>query len=130
MPPMKMTHKEDPKTQIIEAVGDIDGLDLMNVKVLVGIYVRPQKTAGGIYLTDKTVEEDRYQGKVGLILKTGPKAFIDPKGEWFNGEKFSVGDWVVFRPSDGWSVTVNGYPCRILDDSSIQSKETVPDRIW
>jgi co-chaperonin GroES (HSP10) len=130
MPQMDMHHETDPKQEIIDAVGDLEGFDLVNMKVLVGIYIRPQKTKSGIILTDRTVDEDRYQGKVGLILKTGPRAFVDPKGEWFEGRTFSVGDWVVLKPSDGWAITINGHPCRILDDVVIQSKETRPDRVW
>jgi len=130
MPPMKMQHAVDPAQEIRDAVGNLKDVELFNMQVLVGIYIRPQKTKSGIILTDKTVEEDRYQGKVGLVLKAGPSAFVDETGKWFNGETVKVGDWVVFRPSDGWAVSINGQPCRILDDLSIKARVKEPDMIW
>lgn len=130
MPPMKMTHDIDPVQEIRDAVGDISNLELFNMQVLVGIYIRPQKTKSGIILTDRTVDEDKYQGKVGVVLKAGPSAFVDETGKWFNGNTISVGDWVVFRPSDGWAIAVNGYSCRILDDLSIKARIDQPDMIW
>ena len=130
MPAMKMNHVIDPKKEIINAIGDLKGIKLFNMQVLVGIYIRPQKTASGIFLTDKTVDEDRYQGKVGLVLKTGPMAFIDEKEEWFKKGDIKVGDWAVFRPSDGWAITINGYLCRILDDRVIKGTVDKPDMAW
>jgi co-chaperonin GroES (HSP10) len=130
MPPMKMEHVHDPVQELVDAVGSLKDFELFNMQVLVAIYLRPQKTKSGIYLTDKTVEEDRYQGKVGLILKTGPSAFVDETGKWFDGETIGVGDWVVFRPSDGWALSVNGQPCRILDDLSIKARIKQPDVVW
>jgi co-chaperonin GroES (HSP10) len=130
MPPMKMKHAVDPAKEIQAKVGDLKNIELFNMQVLVGIYVRPQMTASGILLTDKTIDEDNYQGKVGLVLKTGPSAFVDETGKWFNGQKIKVGDWVVFRPSDGWAVSVNGKSCRILDDLSIKARIKQPDMVW
>lgn len=130
MPQMNMHHENDPKQEIVDSVGDISNFELFNMQVLVGIYIRPQKTKSGIILTDRTIDEDKYQGKVGIVLKTGPSAFVDETGKWFDGNTISVGDWVVFRPSDGWAVSVNGYSCRILDDLSIKARINQPDMIW
>jgi co-chaperonin GroES (HSP10) len=130
MPPMKMKHTIDPKKEILDAVGDIKEVEIFNNQILVGIYIRPQMTASGILLTDKTVDEDKYQGKVGLVLKMGPEAFVDESGKWFKNMKIKVGDWVVFRPSDGWSVSINGKSCRILDDVAVRGRVQSPDIVW
>lgn len=130
MPPMKMSHDIDPKTEILTAIGDLSEIEVFNNNLLVAIYIRPNKTKSGIILTDDTVEQDRYQGKVGLVLKMGNSAFEDETGRWFRGAEVKVGDWVVFRPSDGWSVAYNGQPCRILDDVVIRGVVTNPDSIW
>lgn len=130
MPPMKMKHDIEPKKEILEAVGDIKEVEIFNNQILVGIYIRPQKTASGIILTDQTVDEDRYQGKVGLVLKMGPEAFVDEAGKWFKNMKINVGDWIVFRPSDGWSVAFNGKACRILDDTAVRGRVKSPDIVW
>jgi hypothetical protein len=39
-------------------------------------------------------------------------------------------DWVVFRPSDGWSITVNGVLCRLLQDSNVKGRIRHPDQVW
>ena len=130
MPPMKMAHATDPKTELLNEVGDIKEVEIFNNQILCAIYIRPQKTASGIILTEKYVDEDKYQGKVGLVLKMGPDAFVDESGKWFKNMKIKVGDWVVFRPSDGWSVSINGKSCRILDDVAIRGRVKSPDIIW
>jgi co-chaperonin GroES (HSP10) len=130
MPFMLMEHDTDPAQNLRDALGDMSSMQVFGNQVLVAIYVRPQKTAGGIYLTDNTTDEDKFQGKVGLVVKTGPDAFTDPSGEWFNGIEVGLGDWVYYRVSDGWMVNVHGVCCRILLDTQIRGKVAFPDEIW
>lgn len=125
-----MLHEKDPKQALLEQVGPTEGLELLNTQVLVAVYIRPEKTKGGIIWTDKTRDEDRFQSKVGLILKKGPSAFVDEDGKWFGKTKFEEGDWIVFRPSDGWSVTINGVLCRMLEDASVKARISHPDQVW
>jgi co-chaperonin GroES (HSP10) len=125
-----MLHEKDPKEVLLEQVGDTSKIELLNTQVLVAVYIRPEKTKGGLIWTDKTRDEDRYQSKVGLILKKGPSAFVDEDGKWFNRLVFKEHDWIVFRPSDGWSVTVNGVLCRMLEDMSVKARISHPDTIY
>lgn len=130
MPFMRMTHDVNPKDKLIEELGDLSSIELFNNQILVAIYIRPQKTKSGIYLSDKTTDEDRHQSKVGLLVKKGPTAFQDTTGEWFVGETFNLQDWLVFRPSDGWGITVHGVLCRILSDTQIKGRVEAPDQVW
>jgi len=130
MPYMVMDHEVDPKTAILEEIGDISNLEGFNNQIVVAVYIRPQKTKSGIILTDKTTDEDRFQSKVGLILKQGPTAFDDPSGVWFSEMDVSEGDWVVFRPNDGWSITVNNVLCRMIEDVNVKGRIDHPDRVW
>jgi len=141
MPATLMVHNEDPADRICELAGNLDDVSVYNNKVLVGIYQREaeSKTSGGIILTHKTTDEDKYQSKVGMLLRMGPTSFDDPNDKWFVGQDMTEGDWVVFRPSDGWSLTLvskdkNGKKqellCRLLDDTSIMAKIPGPDRIY
>lgn len=130
MPFMLMEHDEDPRKKILEDLGDISNVEVFQNQLLVAVYIRPQKTKSGIYLTEKTTDEDRFQAKVGLLVKKGPQACVDQDGEWFNGINFELNDWLVHRPSDGWSITVNGVLCRMLDDISIKCRIDSPDRVW
>jgi len=130
MPYMVMEHEIDPSKKLLDELGDISDLVLFNNQVLVATYIRPQKTKSGIYLTEKHVDEDRFQSKVGLVIKKGPLAFDDETGQWFNGVKVELNDWIVHRPSDGWSITINNVPCRILDDTSVRGTIKHPDMVW
>lgn len=130
MPHMVMTHDTNPKEALIADLGDISGFEIFNNQVLCAVYVRPEKTKSGLYITAQSRDEDKIQGKVGLVVKTGPDAFTDTTGEWFNDMDIELSDWVVFRPSDGWSITVNGVLCRILDDTNIRGRVQHPDQVW
>jgi co-chaperonin GroES (HSP10) len=125
-----MLHEKEPKQVLLEQVGDTSSIEVFNMQALVAVYIRPEKTKGGLFLSDKSRDEDRYQSKVGLILKKGPTAFVDKDGEWFSGLDIKEGDWIVFRPSDGWNVTVNGTLCRMLDDMSVRARIAHPDQVW
>jgi len=127
---MLMEHEVDPATKIVEEIGDLSKIELFNNQILVGVYIRPQKTKSGLYLSDKTTEEDRFQSKVGLLLKQGPRAFEPNDEGWFDGETFNLNDWLVFRPSDGWSITVHGVLCRILTDTQVKMRVPNPDEVW
>jgi len=137
MPSALMEHAEDPKLEILNKVGELEGVEVFGSDVLVALYIRPQKTKSGIILADSTRDEDRWQGKAGLILKLGPTAYTDDEGHKFRD--ISVGDWVVFRPSDGWPVTLNSsaniaskdaVACRVVNDIHIRMRVSSPDAIY
>lgn len=130
MPYMRMEHEIDPAEAIWDQMGDITDIEIFHNQVLVAIYIRPEKTKSGLYLSSQTREEDKYQGKVGLIVKKGADAFIDASGKWFKGVNLDVADSVIFRPSDGWAITVHGQLCRILDDTDIRGRVITPDCVW
>lgn len=118
------------RDEILNSIGNIDQFEVFNNQVLVAVYMRPEKTKGGIFLPEKAKEEDRYQSKVGLILKMGPSAFVDETQSWFKGVSINEHDWIIFRPSDGWQMNVNGVACRMLDDTVVRGRIPDPDMIW
>lgn len=119
-----MEHTLNPKEELWKSIGDISQLDLFGNQILIAIYIRPQKTSSGIFLTDNYRDEDKWQGKMGLVIKKGTSSLVDPADE------VQVGDWVVFRPSDGWGLTLNGVMCRMLDDRVIRGRAPSPDTIF
>lgn len=129
MPHMLMSHEEDPKEKLLDQLGDISNIELFHNQVLLAVYLRPEKTKSGLILTADHLDEDRYQSKVGLLIKQGPLAF-EQDGNWFTGMTFQDHDWLIFRPSDGWSITVNGVLCRIFDDISIKGRAPHPDSVY
>lgn len=126
----------DPKGAILNAVGDISGFEPFHNLVLVGTYVRPETTRGGIIRPDRNLAEDRFQGKVGLVLKVGPIAFNDDQVNKFGGVTVQEGDWVVYRASDGAEMFFvddngrDGTPCRLLEDVHIKARVNDPEMVF
>jgi co-chaperonin GroES (HSP10) len=119
----------DPKQDIFDKVGDLDEIQMMNANILVGIYIRPERTRGGI-IVQTAQKEDQFQGKVGLVLAIGPLAFKDDDTNKFGGQQLQVGDWVMFRASDGDALDVNGQRCRLLQDVTVRMKIAQPDTVY
>ncbi|KRR19213.1 MULTISPECIES: hypothetical protein [Bradyrhizobium] len=69
---------------------------------MVGIYIEPEKTKGGLILSTGAIKESVWQGTVGLVLKKRKTAFNDEPetGTYFHGYDVNVGNWVVFRSGD------------------------------
>jgi len=129
---MRMVHREDPKKVILDQIKDKGGLDdlkIMANNVLVAIYRRPKQTASGLWITDKTGDEDIWQGKVGLVVSMGPLAFVDDDTVKFE-VKAKVGDWVWFRPSDTIHVEVNGMQMRVMREHAILGIIPHPDYVF
>ena len=130
MPAALMSHAEDPAKEIRNRIGDISKIEGLHNQILVGVYVRPEKTKGGILLTSQTRDEDRYQGKAGLVLKKGPLAFVDDDNNKFHGQNDDVGDWVFYRVSDGFPLVLNGTLCRLLEEVHVKGKIPSPDVVF
>lgn len=124
-----MKHDKDPKKTILDSVGDLSSVRLSGAQVLIGTYIRPEMTKGSIIITNSTREEDKFQGKCGLVLKMGPLAYVETDKLKFGGYKANIGDWVFYRPMDGYALSVNGSHCRVLDDVEIKGDLDHPDVI-
>jgi co-chaperonin GroES (HSP10) len=130
MPAVLMAHETDPRADILGKIGDVSGVEITHNNVLLAIYQRPEKTKGGILLTQQNRGEDLYQGKVGLIVGFGPQAFRDPDGRWEWPKDIGLGDWVFIRASDGWNTAVNQVDCRMVADTAIRGRIEHPDQVW
>jgi len=130
MPAALMSHIEDPANEIRKRIGDISQIEVLHNQILVGVYIRPEKTKGGILLTSQTRDEDRYQGKAGLVLKKGPLAFVDDDNNKFHGQNVDIGDWVFYRVSDGFPLVLNGTLCRLLEEVHVKGKIPSPDVVF
>jgi co-chaperonin GroES (HSP10) len=122
---------QDPKKVVMDAVGSaIDEISVFGNRVLVATAPHCERSKGGIIFTDKAVDENKYQGKVGLVLKMGDAAFsYDGSYEWV-GEKPEVGSWVFYRTPDSWECGLNGISCRFIRDEHIVGELNSPDAIW
>lgn len=124
---MKMLHTGDPAEELKKSVGDISKIKIYNNLVLCAVYKRPTMMKSGIHLPDQVIKEDEYQGKVVLVLKKGPLAFVDDDKTSFAGQNIEVGEWAVVRSSDGWKLNINGQLCQIVQDIQIRMSVPEPD---
>lgn len=132
---LRTLHVEDPRQVIMDAVGaDLTLVEPMNQQVLVAIYIRPATrlmTRDGrettLEIAEEAVDEDRYQGKVGMVLKKGPMAFVDDGPVKFHEQDVEPGDWVLYRASDGLKLMIGDRECRLIPDVYIKAKIGHPD---
>lgn len=127
----RLARAVDPKEALITEVGDLSGVQIMSNRILVAIYIAPEKTKGGILRASQTIAEDIFQGTVGLVLKKGGMAFKDDDASktYFHGQDAKVGEWVVFRPGDAKRIQINGVDCRFVEDIMIDMVVSDPELI-
>ena len=86
------------------------------------------KTKGGVFLSDKTVEETQIATNVGLVLEVGPDAYND-KERFPNGPWCKKKDWVIFARYAGSRLNIEGGELRILNDDEILGTTDDPESI-
>lgn len=133
----------------------VEGIQVQRNRVIVATYVRPNVSAGGIIFTQKNADEDRWQGKVGLVLKRGPVAFdyeevleatqdnvdldmstLEARADVERALGIpQVGDWVMCRNSETWEFALRVEPgkavsCRVVADDSILAVVSDPSAVY
>ncbi len=122
MPNVAMMHEMDPREQILDKIGDLSSYEIEETQMLLAIYLRPERTRGGIVLTASNLKEDLYQSKAHLIVKMGTKVECSIP--------IKLHDWIVIRPSDGWDLEVNFTPCRMAFGDHIKARIDKPGAVW
>ena len=123
-----LAQAKDPKQGIIDAIGDLSGVDVLSDLVLVGTYIRNEKTAGGIIRPKENIAEDEHQGKCGLVLKTGPLAYLD--GEDDPGDNARIHSWVVYTIGNVWKLQINGVPCALVPYEKLRMRVREPSGVF
>ena len=113
---VKETKKEEDKGPAMERIPQATGW-----RIVVLPHKGVDKTKGGLYLTDKAVEEQQLTTNVGLILSMGSDAYAD-KDKFPNGPWCKKGDWIVFARYAGSRVKIEGGEIRILNDDEVLAK--------
>lgn len=124
-----------PERALLDAAGDLTDYEVFHNFVLISPYVAEK--VGSIIRPDNHLEEDRYQGKVGLVLKCGPLAFSEQVADHFTGDAIQPGDWVVYRGSDTYEMFIkdrrkvhDGLPVRLIEDTLIKMRVSDPSLIY
>ena len=108
---MTLIHKEDPAAVIWREIGDdLKGFDISAQGVLVATYKRADDamTSGGVILAHQVVKDDEFQSKAGLVVMLGRRAFVDDEHVQWHGYRCDVGDWVMFKASEGMKMAIGG----------------------
>lgn len=94
--------------------------DPSGYRILCAIPEVEEKTEGGIYKADITIQHEELLTTVLFVLKTGPDAYKDekrfPSGPWCK-----EGDFVLVRPHAGTRVKIHGQEFRIINDDSVEA---------
>ncbi len=135
---------DNPAAPLLAAAGDLSDYEVFHNLVLVATYIPPPKMMKGpngelipFHEPDNTQAENRFQGKVGLVLAFGPNAFLDDNVAKFGGKDIRKGDWVMYRPSDGHELFIRdrrkfneGLSCRLIEDVFIRGRVADPSLIY
>jgi co-chaperonin GroES (HSP10) len=84
-------------SHLVAKIGDAELPDPTGWHVLILQYVREERSKGGIIFADKTLKEDVYQGRCGVVLAVGPAAYSD-KAKFGLEPWCKPGDWVMWPP--------------------------------
>ena len=87
-------------------------------RILVLPFKMKDKTEGGLYLGQETVERQQVASQCGNVLAMGSECYQDkkryPSGPWCKG-----GDWVVFARYAGSRIEIEGGEVRLLNEDEV-----------
>jgi len=147
---------EVAKEHIHLQLGNLDGLEVFGRQVLVAVYTRPALNARTkMHHTEKDQQKDWYEGKVVLVLKTGPDAFNGDESylrATYGDRPAPVpGDWLFQNANTGIQFSMNndgvrvkykdrhdeehplypgeGWPVRIVNDDGFLGRVVKPHSV-
>lgn len=106
--------------------------------ILVATYFMPEMTKligpGGkpvdFFISSKTQDETKWQGRVGLLVAKGPLAWKSDDRVDFGGTNYELGDWVCYDRQDGRQISINRVHCRRLKDVDVWGKTDDPHLVY
>ena len=87
-------------------------------RILVLPFKMKDKTEGGLYLGQETVERQQVASQCGNVLAMGSECYQDKK-RYPNGPWCKVGDWVVFARYAGSRIEIEGGEVRLLNEDEV-----------
>ncbi len=95
--------------------------------MLVLPFKMPEKTKGGLFLGQDTLERQQVGSTCGLVLAMGPHCYDKekfPEGPWCK-----KGDWVIFARYAGSRIQIDGGEVRLLNDDEVLATIENPEDI-
>ena len=96
-------------------------------RMLVLPFKMPERTKGGLYLGQETLERQQVASTCGLVLAQGPHCYDKekfPEGPWCQER-----DWVIFGRYAGARIKIDGGDLRLLNDDEILARIDDPEDI-
>ena len=96
-------------------------------RMLVLPFKMPERTKGGLYLGQETLERQQVASTCGLVLAQGPHCYDKekfPEGPWCK-----KGDWVIFARYAGSRLPIEGGEVRLLNDDEVLGTVEDPESI-
>ena len=96
-------------------------------RMLVLPFKMADKTKGGLFLGQETLERQQVASQCGLVLEMGPHCYDKekfPEGPWCK-----KGDWVVFARYAGSRIQIDGGEVRLLNDDEVLATIDNPEDI-
>ena len=97
-------------------------------RILILPFKMKEKTKGGLYLGQDTLEKQQIGSNCGMILKMGSQCYDKeryPEGPWCK-----EGDWVIFARYAGSRIQIDGGEVRLLNDDEVLATIENPEDIF
>ena len=97
-------------------------------RIIVLPFRMDEKTKGGIFMGQDTLDKQQVASQCGNVLAMGPQCYKDreryPDGPWCK-----VGDWVIFARYAGSRIQIEGGEIRLLNEDEILATVKNPEDI-
>jgi chaperonin GroES len=96
-------------------------------RMLVLPFKMAEKTKGGLFLGQETLERQQVASTCGLVLAMGPHCYDKekfPEGPWCK-----KGDWIIFARYAGSRIQIDGGEVRLLNDDEVLATIKNPEDI-
>ena len=94
-------------------------------RLLVLPFKMKERTKGGLYLGQETIERQQVGSNCGMVLKMGAHCYDKeryPEGPWCK-----KGDWVIFARYAGSRIQIDGGEVRLLNDCLLYTSPSPRD---
>ena len=97
-------------------------------RLLVLPFTPREKTKGGIFIAQESLDKLRIATNCGYVLSMGPLAYQD-KEKYPTGPWCKVGEWVIFARYAGSRLPIEGGEVRILNDDEVLGTIKNPESV-
>ena len=97
-------------------------------RILILPFKMKEKTKGGIFMGQDTLDKQQVASQCGNVLAMGPQCYKD-KERYPDGPWCKKGDWVIFARYAGSRIQIEGGEIRLLNEDEILATVKNPEDI-